>query len=90
MWGLIVALYGRYPRQLVYLKDEWWEHPAHVEMLCALVVWREWIDWSGQDPREELAFHIQLSDYARTLHQEPGGITSAWEPGPPPPKWTGR
>ena len=43
MWGSIVALYGRYPtagapeRRLE-------EDAAHVEVLCALVVWRDWID----------------------------------------------
>jgi hypothetical protein len=25
MWGSIAALYGRYPRQLAYLRDGWWK-----------------------------------------------------------------
>lgn len=51
MWGSIVALYGRYPHALAYLKDGWWEDAAHVEVLCALVVWRDWIDHVAEDPR---------------------------------------
>jgi len=35
---------------------------GHVEVLCALVVWRDWIDQAADDPRHELAFHAQLSD----------------------------
>jgi hypothetical protein len=44
MWGSIVALHGRYPHELAHLKDGWWKDAAHVEVLCALVVWRDWID----------------------------------------------
>jgi hypothetical protein len=90
MWGSIVALYGRYPRELAHLKDGWWEDAAHVEVLCALVVWRDWIDQVAEDPRHELAFHAQLSDYSRELRQEGGGVTRAWVPGAPPDEWTGR
>lgn len=84
MWGGIVALHGRYPASLVYLKDEWWESEAHVETLWALVVWRQWIDDAGRDPREELSFQANLTDYGQTLRQEGGGITKAWKPGAPP------
>ena len=87
MWGSIVALYGRYPRELGHLKDGWWDDTAHVETLCALVVWRDWIDEAADDPRHELAFHAQLSDYSRELRQEGGGVTRAWKPGAPPDDW---
>jgi hypothetical protein len=80
MWGSIVALYGRYPHALAHLKDVWWEGATHVETLCALVVWRDWIDQAAEDPRHELAFHAQLSDYSRELRQEGGGVTRAWQP----------
>jgi hypothetical protein len=87
MWGAIVALHGRYPAQLEALKDKWWLDEAHVENLCALTQWRAEIDDGGQDPREELAFHAQLSAYALTLRQQAGGVARAWKPGVPPPGW---
>jgi hypothetical protein len=89
MWGAIVALHGRYPRALVALKDEWWTDEAHTEILGALAVWRTEIDDSGVDPREELAFHGRLADYAHELRQEGGGVTKAWKPGAPPAAWGG-
>jgi hypothetical protein len=87
MWGGIVALHGRYPTALADLKDGWWESEAHVETLCAMVVWRQWIDDACRDPREELAFQVNLSDYGHTLRQEGGGVTRAWKPGAPPDGW---
>jgi hypothetical protein len=87
MWGAIVALHGRYPRYLEALKDEWWTDDAHTETLCALAVWRAEIDDAGQDPREELAFQTQLSDYSQMLRQQGGGVTRAWQPGAPPAGW---
>jgi hypothetical protein len=89
MWGAIVALHGRYTRQLAALKDEWWTDESHTETLCALAVWRTEIDDAGQDPREELAFQAQLADYAHTLRQEGGGVTKAWKPGVRPEEWAG-
>ena len=89
MWGAIVALHGRYPRHLEALKDEWWTDEAHTEILCALAVWRAEIDDAGEDPREELAFHTQLADYAHALRQQGGGVTKAWKPGAPPSEWAG-
>jgi hypothetical protein len=87
MWGSIVALYGRYPHALAHLKDKWWDDASHVETLCALVVWRDWIDQLADDPRYELAFQAQLADYGRALRQEGGSVTSAWVPGAPPDGW---
>jgi hypothetical protein len=87
MWGSIVALHGRYPRALEHLKDGWWEDAAHVETLCALVIWRDWINQEADDPRYELAFQAQLADYGRELRQESGGVTRAWVPGAPPDEW---
>jgi hypothetical protein len=88
-WGQIVALHGRYPRHLASLKDEWWNDESHTETLCALAAWRSELDDAGVDPREELAFQAQLTDYAQTLRQEGGGVTKAWKPGAPPQEWTG-
>lgn len=87
MWGSVVALHGRYPRHLEYLNDGWWEDEATSETLCALAVWRAEIDEHGRDPREELAFHHQLADMARTLRQQGGGVERTWKPGPPPDGW---
>jgi CopG-like RHH_1 or ribbon-helix-helix domain, RHH_5 len=87
MWGGIVALHGRYPTALADLKDGWWESEAHVETLCALVVWRQLIDDTCRDPREELTFQVSLSDYGHTLRQEGGSVTRAWIPGAPPEGW---
>ena len=89
MWGAIVALYGRYPRQLENLKDDWWTDESHTETLCALAFWRQETDDSADDPREELAFQTQLADYSHTLRQEGGGVTKAWQPGAPPEQWSG-
>jgi hypothetical protein len=88
MWGQIVALHGRYPRTLAHLKDEWWTEDQHTETLCAFAVWRSELDDAGVDPREELAFHAQLADYAQTLREQGGGVTKAWKPGAPPDEWT--
>jgi len=88
MWGAIVALHDRYTRQLKDLKTGWWTVEAHLETLCALVVWRAAIDNSATDPREELAFHDQLADYAHTLRKEGGGVDREWKPGPPPEEWS--
>jgi hypothetical protein len=80
---------ARYPRALANLKDKWWTDEQHTETLCALVVWRMYTDDTGADPREELAFQTQLSDCARTLRQEGGGVTRTWTPGAPSDKWSG-
>jgi hypothetical protein len=87
MWGSIVALHGRYPRLLAYLKDGWWNDSAHLETLAALVVWRDWIDVAADDPRHELAFQAQLADYSHQLRQEGGGVTRVWKPGAAPAEW---
>jgi hypothetical protein len=87
MWGSILALHGRYPTVLGHLKDGWWNDAAHVETLCALAVWRDWLDDSGRDPRQELAFQYQLYDFGRSLRHEGGGVTKAWRPGVQPAEW---
>ncbi len=89
-WGAIVALHGRYPRQLQALRDGWWTEDAETETLCALAVWRAAIDDAGEDPREELAFQLQLESYARVLRGRSGGVERAWVPGPPPDGWLRR
>lgn len=89
MWGAIVELHGRYPRQLESLQDGWWLDEAHTETLCALAVWRGEIDDAGDDPREELAFQSHLAHYAAVLRAQGGGVDSAWVPGAPPSEWAG-
>jgi hypothetical protein len=88
MWGSIAALHGRYPRQLAYLQNGWWNDSSHLETLGALVVWRDWIDTAVDDPRHELAFQAQLVDYSQQLRQQGGGVTTAWKPGAPPSEWS--
>jgi len=87
MWGAIVALHGRYPRLLEAMKDGWWTDEIHTEILCALAVWRGEIDDAGENPREELAFHRQLAEFAQTLRAQGGGVSKAWTPGAPPREW---
>jgi hypothetical protein len=87
MWGGIVTLHGRYPTALASLKNGWWESEAHLETLCALVVWRQLIDDACRDPREELAFQASLADYSHILRQAGGSVTDAWIPGAPPDGW---
>jgi hypothetical protein len=87
MWGSIVALHGRYPKALAYLREGWWTDSSHVETLCAFVVWRDWIDAAADDPRHELAFQLQLAEFSLKLRQEGGGVTNAWTPGAPPEEW---
>jgi hypothetical protein len=88
MWGAVVALHGRYPRQLEAVKDGWWCDEAQTEMLCAMATWRTDIDDGGEDPREEMAFHAQLSTYTQLLRQQGGGVAKAWQPGAPPAGWS--
>jgi hypothetical protein len=88
MWGAIVALRGRYPNQLEALKDKWWTDESTTETLAALTTWRAELDETRKDPRDEIAFQTQLTDYAQHLHQQPGGVTKTWKPGPTPPEWT--
>ena len=87
-WGAIVGLHARYPDALSALKEDWWRNASHLETLSALAVWRQWIDDAGRDPREELAFQIQLADYGRILHQEGGSVLDKWQPGAPPVEWS--
>jgi hypothetical protein len=87
MWGAIVALHGRYPRQLENLREGWWDDEPQTELLGALAVWRDEIDDAGRDPREELSFHHQLEDFSHILRQAGGGVESLWEPGAPPNDW---
>jgi hypothetical protein len=70
MWGAIVALRGRYPEQLQSLKDKWWTDESTTESLAALTIWRAELDETRQDPRDEIAFQTQLSDYAQHLRQK--------------------
>lgn len=88
MWGAVVELYGRYPRQLEALRDGWWLDESHTEWLCALAVWRAEIDDAGEDPREELAFQTHLVHYAGVLRAQGGGVAGTWVPGAPPPEWS--
>jgi excisionase family DNA binding protein len=69
--------------------DKWWTNDAHTETFSALATWRAELDDAGQDPRDELAFQTQLTDYSHTLKQEGGGVTKPWKPGAPPVEWAG-
>jgi hypothetical protein len=89
-WAAIVALRGRYPRHLDTLKDEWWTDDSETETLSALAHWRAEIDDTGHDPREELAFQHQLTDYAQLLRQQGASVTKTWKPDAPPEEWSGR
>lgn len=88
MWGAVVELHGRYPRQLQALQEGWWLDEAHTETLCALAVWRTEIDDAGDDPREELSFQSHLAHYAAVLRGQGGGVAQAWNPGAPPADWS--
>ncbi len=88
MWGAIVGLHARYPEALSSLKDGWWHNDSHLETLSALAVWRQRIDDAGRDPREELAFQAQLTDYGHVLRQEGGSVLDKWQPGAPPIEWS--
>ena len=83
MWGAIVALHGRYPEQLATSKTNGGPTNHHIETLCALAVWRAELDETRQDPRDEIAFQTQLTDYSQLLRQKGGGVTKAWKPGAP-------
>jgi hypothetical protein len=85
--GLPGALHGRYPHHLEALKDEWWTNDAHIETLSAIATWRAELDDTGIDPRDELAFQTQLSDYSHALRQEGGGVTKTRKPGASPTGW---
>ncbi len=87
-WGAIVGLHARYPDTLSALKEGWWRNASHLETLSALAVWRQWIDDAGRDPREELAFQVQLADYGHLLRRERGSTIDDWQPGAPPIEWS--
>jgi hypothetical protein len=90
MWGQIVALHGRYPKVLAWLQDGWWREERIKELLCVLAYWRAAIDNTGTAGIEqEIAFHLQLDQISGILRQAGGGVTNAWQPGAPPPEWTG-
>ncbi len=87
MWGAIVALYGRYPDELKGLQQDWWSDTSQTETLCALVVWRDTLDDTGSDAREELDFQLNIAEFGRRLAQQGGGVTKQWTPGAPPDEW---
>jgi hypothetical protein len=78
-WQAIVALHGRYPRQLENLKTGWWKHPSHAETLTALANWRAELD-TTPDHLQELAYQHQLDTYAHRLREDPGGTADRWDP----------
>ena len=83
MWGAIVALHARYPRQLEHLKHGWWDDEATDRDSLRPGRLARGDRRQGRDPREELAFHHQLADFAHTLRQQGGGVESTWQPGAP-------
>ena len=87
MWGSILALYGRYPDALKGLKVGWWNDDAQVETLCALAHWRQMLDDSATDPRQELDFQFSIVEYGRRLKEAGGGVAKEWTPGAAPDEW---
>jgi hypothetical protein len=87
LWGSVLALRARYPRELGSLEARWWRKPARVEQLAALAAWRSQIDQDCLDPREEFIFQAQLADFQRVLEQTPGVGADVFQPGAPPPEW---
>lgn len=87
MWGSILALYERYPEVLKGLKTGWWNDETQVEMLSAFTHWRQMLDDSGTDPRQELDFQFSIAEFGRRLKQEGGGIAKEWKPGAAPDEW---
>ena len=87
-WGSILALSGRYPDELKWLKDGWWTDESLVETLCAFTLWRQMLDDGGRDPREELEFQLNIVEFGRRLRQASGGVTKEWTPGAPPAEWS--
>jgi hypothetical protein len=45
------------------------------------------IDVAAEDPRHELAFQAQLTDFSHQLRQEGGSATTVWTPGAARPEW---
>jgi hypothetical protein len=88
MWAAVVGLHTRYPEALGTLEEGWRRSPSQLERLSALAVWRKSIDDGGGDPREELAFQVQLTNYGHTLRQAGGSINRPWQPGAPPIEWS--
>ena len=88
IWAAIIGLHTRYPEALGTLEEGWWRSPSQLETLSALAVWRKSIDDHGGDPREELAFQVQLANYGHTLRQAGGSIKRPWQPGAPPIEWS--
>ena len=68
-------------RALEHLKDGWWDDAAHVETLCALVIWRDWIDQEADDPGMSWRSRRSLPTMGGSFRQEGGGVTRAWKPG---------
>jgi hypothetical protein len=78
-WGVVLALWGC-------------SVAFDVDLECDLVARRPArpqaeIDELSQDPREELAFHAQLADYAQALRHQGGGVTKVCQAGAPPSEW---
>jgi hypothetical protein len=88
MWGQLVALHGRFPKALGGLQEGWFAENELLETMCALAVWRAELDDADGDPREELAFQLQLRELAHVLRQAGGGVTKAWKPGALPVDWS--
>jgi hypothetical protein len=85
LWGAVLALCARYPKELQRLEASWWRDRARIEQLAALDAWRFAIDQTGTDPREELAFHHQLADLRYVLEHTPGVGADTFTP--PPHEW---
>jgi hypothetical protein len=74
-------------RELLALKDHWWNDDAHTETLCALATWRSELKEASVDPREELAFRTALRLRTRTPPRR-RLRTKTWTLGAQPDEWS--
>ena len=82
----ILALCGRYAKELARLENEWWQQPSRVETLAALAEWRNQLDHDGEDPRDELAFQARIAELQHALEHTPGTVTNTFNRNAPPPE----
>ena len=90
MWGAVVALHGRYPRQLQDVKTGWWTDDSQYDTPCALAVWRAEIDEAGRDPAKSSPFNVSSIATPRRSETTAAASPRRGNPGAPPEEWTGR
>lgn len=86
-WGAVAALQARYPHELANIPADWWQHNHHLERLTALAHWREQLDNTATDPRDELHYHEALTRLASEYEHAPAGADGPWNPVDIPAGW---